>query len=195
MPCMRRADLAGQADAMGLAARERGGGPVQGQVADAHGVQEAQARTGSPGSRRSATGRSRGSEGERGEGPRPLPSTGSRTNSRDGAVAQAHGQALRPQARAAAVRAGRLRRDRAGGPRRPRCRPRSRPPRPSATRRGAAKFSAPAGAGRAARPGTSRRPGAGPGAPGGAARANGASREKPRRWASSSSASRTRRGP
>jgi len=101
------ADLAGQADAVGLAAAERGGGPIQRQVADAHRVQEAQA------------GKDLGQQPLRHrllarlEGQRP--ELRHRLRHRqphevgDGPIAQSHGQALRAQARAAALRARRLR--------------------------------------------------------------------------------------
>ena len=100
------ADLAGQPDAMGLSARERGGGPIQGQVADTHGVEEAQARQ----DLRQQALRHRllaRLERQRGEGPDRF-RHGQADELRDGAVAQTDGQALRTQAGSLAVGAGRL---------------------------------------------------------------------------------------
>ena len=188
------ADLAGQADAVGLAARERRGGAVQGQVADAHRVQEAQARQDL---RQQALGHrllALGSNARAAKAADALPSRGAgrtrRWSGRPGA---------RPGSRGAGARPGspgrRLRRDRAGGPRRPRRRP-----------VGAAASSVGDASRRRKRSACRRRSESTPGnvavaleqglrAPCGAARRTGASSEKPWRWASSSSASRTRRGP
>ena len=143
------ADLAGQPDAMGLAARERGGGPIQGQVSDTHGVEEAEPRQdlGQQALRHRLLARL---ERERGEGPDRF-RHGQPDELRDRAVAQADGQALRTQAARHGIPGRSSPPDRAGCRRRPRCRPAVRPPRRWATRPGAGVLRLPAQVGEHAR--------------------------------------------
>ena len=174
---------------------ERGGGPVQAQVADAHGVEEAQPRRGSPAAGAPPPAARARSKRQGGEGRRRASRHGQARRTRRWCGRPGARPGSPAQARALALGAGRLRRGRAAGRRRPRA---VRAARGRLLRRRRVEPQAgltPCGADRRARPGTSRRPGAGPAAPGGAARETGDFEREAVARATSSSASRTRRGP
>ncbi len=105
-PLHAAADLAGQADAMGFTAGEGRGRPIEGQISHPHGVEEAQARQ-DLGEQPLRDRLLALLEDQRGEGPDRFRHRKA-DEFRDRALAQAHGQALRPQAGPAAFGTRRL---------------------------------------------------------------------------------------